>query len=61
VHAGNFNPTDIRQLAQPIQFGVIVIILMKLLNKFGLINAFWDQKLKENHAYEERFDHPYAS
>jgi hypothetical protein len=61
VHAGNFNPSDIRQLAQPVQFGVIVIILMKLLNKFGLINAFWDQKLKENHAYEERFDHPYAS
>jgi multimeric flavodoxin WrbA len=61
VHAGSFNPTDIRQLAQPVQFGMIVIILMKILNKFGLINAFWDQQLRENHAYEKRFDRPYAS
>jgi multimeric flavodoxin WrbA len=61
LHAGSFNPTDIRQLAEPVRFGLVVIILMKLLNKTGLINSFWNQQLKENHAYETRFDRPYSS
>jgi hypothetical protein len=61
VNAGSFNQTDIRQLAEPIRFGMVVIILMKLLGKTGLINTFWNQQLKENDAYEKRFDRPYAS
>jgi len=36
-------------------------ILFKLLTKIGLINFFWDRQLKENHAYEKRFDSPYLS
>jgi multimeric flavodoxin WrbA len=61
LHAGSFNPADIRQLAEPVRFGLVVILLMKLLNKTGLINSFWNQQLKENHAYETRFDRPYSS
>jgi len=61
VCEGKFNPTNIHQLARPIRLGKGMEILFKLLTKIGLINFFWDQKLKENQAYEERFDRPYLS
>jgi hypothetical protein len=61
VHSGSFSPTDIRQLAEPVRFGLIVNILLKLLTKIGVINIFWNQQLKENHAYEKRFDRPFVS
>ncbi len=61
VYEGNFNPANIRQLAKPIRLGMGMKILFKLLIKIGLINFLWDQQLKENHAYEKRFDRPYLS
>ncbi len=61
VYEGNFNPTSIHQLARPIRFGKGMTILLKLLTKIGLINFFWNQQLKENQAYEKRFDRPYLS
>jgi len=61
VCEGNLNPTNIRQLARPIRLGKGMEILFKLFTKIGLINFFWDQQLKENNAYEKRFDHPYIS
>jgi len=59
VCEGRFNPIDISQLGRPIRFGKGTIILFKLLSKIGLINFFWDRQLKENNAYEKRFDRPY--
>jgi multimeric flavodoxin WrbA len=59
VYEGSFNPANIRQLAKPIRLGIGTKILFKLLIKIGLINFFWDQQLKENHAYEKRFERPY--
>ena len=56
---GNLNPTDICQLARPIRFAKGIDILVKLLAKIGIINFFWDKQLKENDAYEKRFDCPY--
>ena len=56
---GNLNPTDISQLARPIRFAKGIDILVKLLAKIGIINFFWDKQLKENDAYEKRFDCPY--
>ena len=62
VYEGKFNPTHIRQLARPIQLGKGMEILFKLLTKVGLTNYFlWDQQLKQNNAYEKRFDRPYVS
>jgi multimeric flavodoxin WrbA len=58
VHQGRFNQADIKKLAQPVRFGLLVIIVFKLLAKTGLVNMFWDQQLKENGAYEKRFDRP---
>ena len=59
VDEGHFNPKRIRQLAEPIRLGTGVKILIKLLDKMGLIDYFWNKQLKENHAYEKRFDRPY--
>lgn len=61
VYEGNFNPTNIRDLARPIRLGMGMKILFKLLRKIGLINFFWNKQLKENEAYEKRFDRPYLS
>lgn len=61
VYEGNFNPASVRQLAKPIRFGMGTKVLLKLLVKIGLVNFFWDQQLKENDAYEKRFDRPYLS
>jgi multimeric flavodoxin WrbA len=61
VCEGNFNPTNIDQLARPIRLGKGMKILFKLFTRIGLINFFWDQQLKENDAYEKRFDCPYLS
>jgi len=59
VYEGKFNPVNIRQLSSPIRLGMGMKILFKLFTKIGLINFFWDQQLKENNAYEKRFDRPY--
>lgn len=59
AYEGNFNPAVIHQLAKPIRLGMGTRILFKILTKIGLINFFWNQQLKENQAYEKRFDCPY--
>ncbi|NFP92136.1 NAD(P)H-dependent oxidoreductase [Clostridium sporogenes] len=59
VCEGSFNPSNICQLAKPIRLGKGMEILFKILTKIGLINFMWDQQLKENDAYENRFDCPY--
>jgi len=60
VSEGNFNRSTISQLARPVRLGKVATILFSLLAKIGLINYFWDQQLKENHAYEKRFARPYT-
>ena len=60
VHEGRFVTADIEKLAKPIRFGKGQQMIMRFLLKTGFINHFmWDPQLKENHAYEKRFDRPY--
>lgn len=59
VDKGTFNPINIQKLAIPIRLSKGTIILFKIFSKIGLINFFWDRQLKENNAYEKRFDRPY--
>jgi len=56
VREGKFDLTDIRQLAMPVRFGKGVAMIVKLFAKMGALNTYWDQQLKENHAYDKRFD-----
>ena len=55
---GKFNPMDIRRLAMPVRFGNGVAMVVKLLVKMGVLNTYWNKQLKENNAYEKRFDCP---
>ena len=56
VNEGNFNPTNIKQIAKPVRLGKVMEVFLQ----FGLVNYFfWDQQLKKNNAYEKRFDRPY--
>lgn len=59
VYEGGFNPRDIHQLAMPIHFGKGVAFVVKLLANIGVLNLYWDQQLKENNAYDKRFESPY--
>lgn len=59
VHEGTLNPIHIQQLALPVCLSRGIIIIFKILSKIGLINLFWDRQLKENNAYDKRFDQPY--
>ncbi|SFB17004.1 NAD(P)H-dependent oxidoreductase [Clostridium frigidicarnis] len=59
VCEGSFSPSSISQLARPVRLRKGMEILFKVFTKIGLINFFWDQQLKENDAYEKRFDCPY--
>lgn len=59
VNEGTLNPINIQQLALPVCLSRGIIIILKVLSKIGLINLFWDRQLKENKAYDKRFDHPY--
>lgn len=58
VRQGKFSQADIKKLAIPVRFGMIVIVIFKLLSRTGLVKAMWDKQLKENGAYEKRFDRP---
>lgn len=62
VHEGNFKPDDVLQLARPIRFGKGTAGIFRLLTKLGVTHHFmWDLQLKNNHAFEKRFDRPYLS
>ncbi len=36
------------------------IAFFRLLDKMGMGNFYWDQQLKQNQAFEQRFDRPFA-
>ena len=47
VNEGTFNPIKIQQLAKPIYLDKVSIILFKIFSKLGLVNFFWNRKLKK--------------
>jgi multimeric flavodoxin WrbA len=49
----------INKMKKPYRLPGFVLIILKLLNKAGKMNSYWDTKLKENNAFERRFDAPY--
>ncbi len=59
VDQGSFNAKDIQGLAMPVKFGSVVALLVKLFIITGVMNKFWDQRLKANQAFEQRFAQPF--
>jgi multimeric flavodoxin WrbA len=56
---GTLDKKIINKMKKPNRLPGFVLFIIKLLNKAGKMNSYWDTKLKENNAFERRFDTPY--
>lgn len=61
VKIGTFNPEKLRTLANPVRLGKPMCFVFSILKTTGIVNFFWDQQLKSNHAFEKRFDRPWSN
>lgn len=59
AETGSLDPLLLRQVAGIEQYPSYLIPLFKLLVRTPLINAYWDNQLKANLAYNQRFDRPH--
>lgn len=56
---GRFDEELVHKLVQPERLPRLLAMLFKLLVKTRSFTSYWDNMLKENDAYEKRFDKPY--
>jgi len=64
VHFGKFQQFDtdiIKRLRTPLKMSKSRLRIAKLMSKTGMMNFYWNKKLKEHNAFENRFDAPYWS
>jgi NAD(P)H-dependent FMN reductase len=54
-----FDEDIMAQLAKSYELSKSQIVLYKFLSKLGVLNFYWNMNLKQNDAYERRFDQPY--
>lgn len=57
---GKIDEKDLTKLALPYKFSKFRIRMFKLMQLTGMTNFYWNKNLKENNAFEKRFDAPYA-
>jgi len=58
---GRFDDELLRRLAKPEKFSKLVALMYRPLLQMKPFRTGWDNQLKENGAYERRFDRPYMS
>ena len=58
---GQFKPELVRKLRSPYRLSRLRRLFFRLFMASGMTNYYWDRKLKENGAFENRFAKPYAS
>ncbi len=56
---GHFDSELVRNLAKPEKFSKPVVLIFKVLLKTKPFRSYWNNMLKENGAFEKRFDRPY--
>jgi multimeric flavodoxin WrbA len=56
---GQMSAQILAKLADSAYLSKGMLFLFKLLAPTGLINAYWDRQLKQNNAFNQRFDQPY--
>jgi len=56
---GKLDEELIEKLKKRKQFKGFSMMVLKLLNKTGILNAMWNKSLKKNGVFEKRFDKPY--
>jgi multimeric flavodoxin WrbA len=56
---GSLDKKIIDRMKKPYRLPGFVLLIIKLMDKAGKLNFYWDTKLKENNAFVRRFDAPY--
>ena len=56
---GIFDDKIMRRLAKRDRYSPLAKLLLTVLNAIGLIDSGWNNQLKNNNAYEKRYDKPY--
>jgi len=56
----NIESADRDRLMKPIQLTKPTQLMFKLISKTNLLNIYWDNNLKKNNAFDNRFDKPYV-
>jgi hypothetical protein len=59
LESGQMSAPILAELADKAYLSKGMLFMFKLLAPTGLINAFWDRQLKQNNAFQQRFDKPY--
>lgn len=55
-----FDETIMKELKKPYRITGNKLKLMRFIRKIGLMNVFWNKFLRDNHAFEKRYDRPFA-
>jgi len=55
---GTMDEKIINKLKQPYKLPAFVLFIIRLLKKTSILNKYWDTKLRENNAFENRFARP---
>ncbi|MBN1926767.1 MAG: NAD(P)H-dependent oxidoreductase [Prolixibacteraceae bacterium] len=58
--SGKFEPELVKKLRKPYRISKVRLLFFRLFLLTGLNNYYWNVKLKENNAFEKRFDAPFA-
>jgi len=56
-----FNHEIVKNLQKPYRLSKGTRVMLRIMKSIGLTNFYWNMKLKENNAYEKRFDKPYIN
>jgi len=57
--SGKFDQMLLNKLAKPEHLSALTRLFYSFGKLIGLVNNYWDKQLKENNAFEKRFDKPY--
>jgi len=57
--SGKFDQMLLNKLAKPEHLSTLTRLFYSFGKLIGLVNNYWDKQLKENNAFEKRFDKPY--
>lgn len=57
---GTLDQEAIKAIAKPEKMPGFVMFLMRFLKGMNIFNKYWDDMLRENHAYDQRFARPYV-
>ena len=59
--SGKFDGELLKKLAKPEHLSVLRRLFFKFAILIGISNFYWDKQLKENNAFEKRFNKPYGN